>query len=279
VAKIAPIPAFPHFQEREIWEGAVHSAYGIIYLMNPFSIWVGLGASLGLWQVRQHVPLWQAPRWMNAALFTLAGALLGARLWFVLFNLHHYRLHPLETLYIWQGGYDWPGGILGALLVMLLVARRWPISLARLSDVMAALIPPLAIAAWLGCWQTGCAYGLTPASPAWWAVPCRDETGGILGRLPVQLIAVLCLVGYYAWLESRFSSRRPAGQHASLAFLGLTLNLFAFSFLRADPVPLWAGVRPDSWLSGALLLLSIAAALLTFLRPQPVPLQTSVIPM
>jgi prolipoprotein diacylglyceryltransferase len=244
--------------------------------MNPFAIWVGLGASLGLLQVRQRVPKWQAPRWMNAALLTLGGALLGARIGFTLFNLHYFSQHPLEALYIWQGGLDWPGAILGALLVMLLVARRWPISLARLSDAMLPMLPPIAIAAWLGCWQTGSAYGIAPAAPAWWAIPSLDETGVYARRLPVQLVSALLLAGFFIWHSSRLGNRRPAGQRASLALLGLMLDLFAASFVRADPIPLWAGMRADTWISGAFLILTIAAVLFTFLRPQPMPLQSSI---
>src|ERR1700690_2789978 len=42
------------------------------------------------------------------------GVVLGGRVGYVLFyNLHHYLDHPIEALYLWQGGMSFYGGALG----------------------------------------------------------------------------------------------------------------------------------------------------------------------
>jgi hypothetical protein len=39
----------------------------------------------------------------------------------------------------------------------------------------------------------------------------------------------------------------PAGRTAALGLLGGSLLMLALSFARADPAPVWQGLRLDSW--------------------------------
>jgi phosphatidylglycerol---prolipoprotein diacylglyceryl transferase len=232
--------------------------------VSIYTFLVGLGASLGLWRVLQRVPRWQAVRWLNAALVTLVCCLLGARLVFVAFNWSYYSRHVLEAFLIWKGGLAWPGAVGGGLLGILLAAHLGGLPLAMLADNLAPLAAPLAIAAWLGCWQAGCAYGDQIPTGAWWGLPTRDESGLVSMRIPVQPLAALTLVVFFWWLEMRAFPREYPGRFASLAWFGLSLNLLFFSFLRADPIPLWSGLRPDVWAAILLFLLSLGAILFTF---------------
>lgn len=61
----------------------------------------------------------EALLWLAA----LAGFVV-ARLVYVLLHLSHYANHPLETLYIWQGGFEPISGSLAALITANLLARR-----------------------------------------------------------------------------------------------------------------------------------------------------------
>jgi len=217
--------------------------------VSAFAFLVGLGASLGLWRVIQRVPRWQASRWMNSALITLLGCLLGSRITYVAFHTSYYASHWLEAVEIWKGGLAWPGAVAGGLVGLIAVACIWRIPIALLADRIIPLASPLAIAVWLGCWQSGVAYGVRLPPGGWWGIPSRDETGAIYSRLPVQPLAALTLVIFFWWLElKRFPRERP-GRLASLAGLGLAVNLLVFSFLRADPSQLWGGLRPDMWMA------------------------------
>jgi phosphatidylglycerol---prolipoprotein diacylglyceryl transferase len=232
--------------------------------VSTFAFIVGLGASLGLWRVVQHVPRWQAARWLNAGLLTLFCILAGARLDYVLFHAAYFAQNPLEAIEIWKGGLAWPGALVGALAAVVIVAVSWHIPFGLIADTMSPLAAPLAIAVWLGCWQAGCAYGpLIPAS-AWWGIPIRDETGAFASRLPLQALAALTLVIFFSWLEAKTFPRGTNGRLASLAALGLSLNLLIFSLLRVDPAPLWQGIRPDIWMAVGLTLVSLAACAYIF---------------
>jgi prolipoprotein diacylglyceryltransferase len=231
--------------------------------VSAFAFLVGLGASLGLWRVIQRVPRWQASRWMNSALITLLGCLLGSRIVYVAFHTDYYAAHALETIEIWKGGLAWPGAVAGGLIGLVAVALIWRLPLALLADRLMPLASPLAIAVWLGCWQSGVAYGARLPQGAWWGVPTRDETGAVYMRFPVQPLAALTLVIFFWWLEMRSVPREHPGRLASLAGLGLAVNLLIFSCLRADPSQLWGGLRPDVWMALGLGLFCLLAYALT----------------
>jgi phosphatidylglycerol---prolipoprotein diacylglyceryl transferase len=225
-----------------------------------FPILIGAGAVLGLVQVARHSPREGVLAWLDAGLLTLLGALVGARLYFVFMHLGYYRSQLLEIPQIWLGGLDWPGAIAGGLLAVVGISVARNLLLGQAADRLANLAPPLAIAAWLGCWMAGCAYGFETTA---FGLRTLIEDGSFSVRFPVQILAALSLLCYYAWLEIGVSYSLPAGRRAGLIGLGLAINLLAFSFLRADPAPLWYGLRPDSWAAAVLGIIMLAVCLVS----------------
>jgi amino acid permease len=50
------------------------------------------------------------------------------------------------------------------------------------------------------------------------------------------------------WVVDGFSRRmNVAGLPASVGLFGITSVVFALSYLRADPVPIWHGLRLEAW--------------------------------
>src|SRR5262245_4121993 len=76
--------------------------------------------ALGLWlAAREATRRGERPdELLKASEFALVGALVGARLYYVLFNLDYYQSQPWwRTLAVWEGGLAIHGGLLGGLLV------------------------------------------------------------------------------------------------------------------------------------------------------------------
>lgn len=81
----------------------------------------------------------QLDRFLNWA---IAGVLLGGRLGYVVFyNPLYYSMHPLEILYVWQGGMSFHGGLIGIISTTLIFARREKINPLTLCDLVAAAGP------------------------------------------------------------------------------------------------------------------------------------------
>ncbi len=241
--------------------------------MTAFSFFTGLGASLGLWQITRNSQPQHVRRLVDYGLVVLLAAWLGAHAFFVALHASYYATHVLEAFYFWQGGLSWPGAVAGVLLalgVLALVKRR---PLAWLADSLSPLVSPLAIGIWLGCWQSGVAYGAALPTGTWWGVPAPDETGLVSLRVPLQLLCAVVLL-VYLWLVERGMAALVGRSHhpglkAGLFGLGLSLDLLASSLLRADPVPHWGSLGVDTWCAlglAGISILGIAASLVSSKR-------------
>ncbi|MCJ7623713.1 MAG: prolipoprotein diacylglyceryl transferase [Anaerolineaceae bacterium] len=235
--------------------------------MREFSLLVGFGASLGLLRVFLLVPIWQAPKWLNAGLVTLSGCLIGARLAYVAPNWGYFDDQLLEVPQFWLGGLSWVGAVTGGLLVMLLISHFRPIPLGKLADMLVLMIPPLGVSIWLGCWVAGIAYGPLASEGALWGIPARDEFGVLMPRFPLQLLASASLLVYCLLVEKKLLQVKRTGQAAVLMFIGLAGNMLLFTFLRSDPAPEWYGLRQDAWAAAFFFGISLVSMIVFYVRP------------
>jgi phosphatidylglycerol---prolipoprotein diacylglyceryl transferase len=187
---------------------------------------------------------------LDAGLLAIALGLIGSRLGYVAAHATYFQQHPGQIMAIWLGGLAWAGGALGAILGLAVYARTSGTPFWSLVDLMAVPACLTAAAAWLACLSAGCAYGRR--STAWLALPGPDQFGLRAERWPTQLIgAVLCLSA--VWILFHVGRRpHPGGSLACLALVMIGSISAVISVLRADPVPLIAGVRAEALTSGAL---------------------------
>lgn len=219
-----------------------------------FSILVGLGVTLGLgWSVAQAGTR-NAERTLNLGVMILLSALIVSRTLYVMTNWSYYRLHLPNILWLWEGGFSGAGALIGGCFGLLAAARYAGISPGKLADHFLPLLAALATAGWLACWLAGSAYG--GVSRAWWALPALDEWGVSDFRVPVQFYGAVLSALSLGWLERRRGEIRHPGLAASLGLCVTALILFGLSFLRADPMAVWSGLRMDTW--GALAALAVA---------------------
>lgn len=81
--------------------------------------------------------------------FLLVGSIVSARLYHVVDKWEYYRIHILETLFIWHGGIGIYGAILGGLIVLFWYSKKHNLSLLSLLDLIA---PSLAFGQVIGRW-------------------------------------------------------------------------------------------------------------------------------
>lgn len=108
----------------------------------------------------------------DAALWILVGAVLGARLFFVVLDPDRFLANPLAALMFWKGGLVFSGGVIGgtALGVMYGIRRGQPIY--RWMDCIAPSVALGQALGRLGCFFAGCCYGLPTNHP--WGVTFTD---------------------------------------------------------------------------------------------------------
>ena len=104
----------------------------------------------------------------DLAFYILLGAIIGARLYFILTNLDYFTQHPLDMFKIWEGGLTFFGGFIAAVILCVWMIRKNCLPLWKTLDVFA---PSLALGVFfgrLGCFAAGCCYGKECGLP--WAV-------------------------------------------------------------------------------------------------------------
>ena len=91
--------------------------------------------------------------------YSLIFGIIGARIYYILFNLDFYLKSPIEMLKIWNGGLAIHGGIIGALIFLLVYTKKKKMNFLLLLDI---LVVGVIIAQSIGRWGNffnGEAYG------------------------------------------------------------------------------------------------------------------------
>lgn len=85
--------------------------------------------------------------------------IIGARLYFVLFNMTYYSNYPLDIFKVWEGGLAIHGGLIAGVIFTYYYTKKYHISFFRLLDIASvSLILGQAIGRW-GNFMNGEAYG------------------------------------------------------------------------------------------------------------------------
>ena len=228
--------------------------YGLMYLTAFASGW---------WLGRRRIDQGLAPvtrQQFDDLLFAaVLGIILGGRLGYVLFYKPSYYLsHPLEVLYIWQGGMAFHGGLLGVLVAMAIYAHRNRLDWWRIMDFVAPLVPLGLAAGRLGNFINGELWGRT--TDLAWGMVFRGA--GPEPRHPSQLVQFalegLALFGLLWWFSSR---PRPRAQVSAVFLLGYGGFRFFAEFTREPDSFLGLlalGLSMGQWLSLPMIGASIA---------------------
>lgn len=138
----------------------------IAVAIGPLSIrWYGLFMAtafvVGLWlAMREARRLGVNPEiFIDLLFWVLPAAIVGARLYFVLFNWENYSTNPLEALAIWKGGLAIHGGLIGSFIAGYFYVKKHHYSFLVLADIAApSIILGQAIGRW-GNFMNQEAYG------------------------------------------------------------------------------------------------------------------------
>ena len=95
----------------------------------------------------------------NMIFWTLIFGIIGARLYYVLFNLNYYLKNPVEILMIWKGGLAIHGGLILGLITLVIYTKKYNMRASKMLDIV---VVPLILGQAIGRWGNffnGEAYG------------------------------------------------------------------------------------------------------------------------
>ena len=86
---------------------------------------------------------------INLVFYVLLFGIIGARLYYVAFNLDYYIEEPLEIIKVWNGGLAIHGGIIAGAITLIVYCKKWKVSVLKMFDISAVgLIAAQAIGRW-----------------------------------------------------------------------------------------------------------------------------------
>lgn len=86
---------------------------------------------------------------LDLIFWVIPAAILGARLYYVLFELDYYMAHPAEIIAIWNGGLAIHGGLIGAILVGYFYVKKRNLPFLKIADIVA---PSIILGQAIGRW-------------------------------------------------------------------------------------------------------------------------------
>lgn len=199
-------------------------------------------------------------------LFIVIGALIGARILFVLTLTPKYIHNPIFLLQMFLfGGLVFYGGVIGGVIGGIIYIRKYGLVPSKYFNIMAVVLPLGHAHGRVGCFCAGCCHGI-PTDHAF-AVsfpPSEIHPNGTVPVHPTQLYESffnLLLFGVLLFLFLRFRKHRP------FLFFSLYLMIygvfrFFLEFLRGDDYRGIFILSTSQWISVALVL--IGALLLIF---------------
>ena len=116
-----------------------------------YSITMFLGVLFGIMVAYMEVKRkkMDVKKFENMVFYAIIFGFIGARIYYVLFNLDYYLANPVEIPMVWNGGLAIHGGIIGAVIAMFIYCRKNDLSYITMLDICA---PALLIGQVIGRW-------------------------------------------------------------------------------------------------------------------------------
>ncbi|AXX64804.1 prolipoprotein diacylglyceryl transferase [Bombilactobacillus bombi] len=165
----------------------------IFLQLGPFAIrWYGVliatGAIIGVWLALREAQKRQimADDIIDLVLWGVPFALIGARLYYVIFQWSFYAQYPSEIIKIWHGGIAIYGGLIAALLVTIVFTQKRQLPIWLVLDIAA---PSLLVGQIVGRW------GNFMNQEAYGAITSASFLQGL--HLPNFVIQQMLINGHY----------------------------------------------------------------------------------
>lgn len=211
--------------------------YGLMYVIA-----ISLGFFLLGKEVRRKQLALTTDNLLDLLLWTVPIAIIGARLYYVVFHWDYYGSQPVDIFKLWQGGLAIHGGVLAGIVVVYLFSRFRKVNFWDLTD---AFVPSLILGqaiGRIGNLTNGDAFGLPTTLPWGIRFPASSPAGMTFpgqATHPSMIYEMLLNLGIFALLWGIRKRGYRSGFLTALYFILYAIARSIVSFTRADS--LWWG--------------------------------------
>lgn len=189
---------------------------------------------------------WNIPEdfMVNLIFWALICGIIGARVYYVIFNMDYYGSNTLEMFQFWKGGLAIHGGIIGALIFIIFYCNKYNANILRILDIIVVgLILAQAIGRW-GNFFNGEAHGpiVTLSFLESMHIPSFIINGMYINGhyyMPTFLFeSIWCLVGFVVLLFFRRWKYNKIGMVTALYLIWYGIGRFFIESFRTDSLML-----------------------------------------
>lgn len=207
-----------------------------------YSAMIFLGLLIGGWLILKEAERFNISEdfIVNLFFFTVPIAVIGARLYYVLFNWDYYSVNMSEIFMIWEGGLAIHGGMLFGLLWIIFYTKKYKVNTFRILDmIVIGLIIGQAIGRW-GNFFNGEAHGTATTLEHLQSlhIPEFIINGMNIGGtyyLPTFLYeSIWCLLGFIILLVIRRLKYIKIGQTTAVYLIWYGIGRFIIEGMRTD---------------------------------------------
>lgn len=229
--------------------------YGILLSL---SILIGIFLSMYLAQKNNF----DSEKLLDMVLIIIPAAIIGARIYYVIFRWDYYFYNPSEIYKIWHGGLAIHGGIIGGTISAVIYTQKRRLPFWKLADFIApSLILGQAIGRW-GNFFNQEAYGRETDLP--WAITVNDPIKGMIKVHPTFLYESLWDFSIFLFLLWYGKNQKKSDGEVFLLYILLySLGRFFIEGLRTDSL-MFMGIRVAQLVSA--LAIIVAAILFRYFR-------------
>lgn len=219
----------------------------ILFKLGPLTIYtygvfVFLGLVSGLLVSRREAQRLgiEAKDFSDIIFFTLLGAFLGARIFYIIVEFKWFLARPWEVIFS-RSGFIFYGGVISGMALLYFMAKQRKISFFRTADCIVLGLPLGHALGRLGCFFYGCCYGRAANSFIGVLFP-PDSLAGASGVkvIPTQLISAVFLFLIFLALFFLRKYKRFSGQLVAGYLWMYGLFRFIIEFFRGDDrLSLW----------------------------------------
>ncbi len=229
--------------------GTEIALYGILFFFG-----IGVAVILGMCLIKKReIPLFD---FACAAVYAMIGAIVGAKLLFIIVSWQEIVALQLSFEAILKGGFVFYGGLIGGALGLFIYGKQFKIDMKDYIDVCATVLPLGHAFGRLGCFCAGCCYGIPydGIGSFVYTEPTNAFTPVGVPLLPIQLIEALCLLILFEVLLLIFDKSKQKGLPALVYMIAYAVLRFVLEFFRGDiERGVLLGLSASQWISIGLL--------------------------
>lgn len=219
--------------------------FGIISI-KWYSVLILLGMLLGGATVLREAKKWEINEdfVVNLFFYTIIFSLIGARLYYVAFNLDYYLAYPLSIIKVWEGGLAIHGGILFGLITVLVYCKKYKVKIPLMIDI---IVPGLILGQAIGRWGNffnGEAHGaVTTAEALSKFIPFKFivegmNINGVYYEPTFLYESIWCFIGFIVLLIVRRLKYIKIGQITGTYFIWYGVGRLFIEKMRTDSLML-----------------------------------------